>query len=160
MPKLINKQVQDCIDRSVLCWLATSDHDHFPNVSPKEMFLAKNDEQLVIANIASPKSLKNIEINDKVCVSFIEVFEQKGFKLKGHAKIIEKSNTSYDSLSNLLINKYGDAYPIQCVFLITVASVHPIIAPSYFLYPEISDETRMLGVMGVYGVLPDESRKK
>ncbi|WP_366100586.1 pyridoxamine 5'-phosphate oxidase family protein [Flavobacterium sp.] len=35
---MFNQEVIKSIEQSVLCWLATSDEDNFPNVSPKEMF--------------------------------------------------------------------------------------------------------------------------
>ena len=54
------------IDQSVLCWLATSDKDNFPNVSPKEMFTHFEDNKILIANIASPNSVANILENSNV----------------------------------------------------------------------------------------------
>jgi len=49
------------LQRSVLCWLATVDAHGQPNVSPKEVFAAFDEKHLVIAHIASPLSVKNIQ---------------------------------------------------------------------------------------------------
>jgi predicted pyridoxine 5'-phosphate oxidase superfamily flavin-nucleotide-binding protein len=87
---MITNEVKKYIDNSVLCWLATCSKDGEPNVSPKEMFTYKDENTLLIANIASPSSIANIQENPKVCVSFVEVFVQKGFKIKGNAIIIAK----------------------------------------------------------------------
>jgi len=46
-----------------MCWLATVDRHGQPNVSPKEIFAAFDSEHLVIANIASPSSVRNFEVN-------------------------------------------------------------------------------------------------
>lgn len=73
------------IQRSVLCWLATADAHGQTNVSPKEVFAAFDEQRLVIAHIASPISLRNIQQNPKVCVSLIDIFVQKGWKLIGQA---------------------------------------------------------------------------
>ena len=53
-------EVRQAVDRSVLCWLATVDADGQPNVSPKEIFCAIDDVTLLIAEIASPVSRRNI----------------------------------------------------------------------------------------------------
>ena len=68
MEYMFNLEVIKYIEQSVLCWLATSDRDNFPNVSPKEMFTHFEENKLLIANIASPNSIANINVNNKVCV--------------------------------------------------------------------------------------------
>ena len=80
------------IQRSVLCWLATADAQGQPNVSPKEVFAAFDEQRLVIAHIASPISVKNIQQNPKVCVSLIDIFVQKGWKLIGTAQYVNARN--------------------------------------------------------------------
>ncbi|MEL6255795.1 MAG: pyridoxamine 5'-phosphate oxidase family protein [Bacteroidota bacterium] len=54
------EEIKDYIDRSVLCWLATSSAENFPNVSPKEIFAFYGSDKIIIANIASPQSIRNI----------------------------------------------------------------------------------------------------
>ena len=80
---MLTTDIKKSIDTCVLCWLATVDKDQQPNVSPKEMFTYLDDHTLLIANIASPNSVRNIAQQPKVSVSFVDVFTQKGFKLKG-----------------------------------------------------------------------------
>ncbi len=76
---MLNQEVKKYIDKSVLCWLATSNEDNEPNVSPKEVFTYRDEKTLLIGDIASPNSVKNIKSNPIVCVSFVEIFVQKGF---------------------------------------------------------------------------------
>lgn len=83
---MLSTQVTELANRSVLCWLATVDATGQPNVSPKEIFAVFDSEHLVIANIASPGSARNIESQALVCVSFIDIFVQKGFKVAGVAR--------------------------------------------------------------------------
>jgi len=56
-----------------LCWLATVSEEGVPNVSPKELFVFEGEKHLLIANIASPQSVKNIQANCQVCVSGINI---------------------------------------------------------------------------------------
>ena len=57
-------------------------------------------EHIAVANIASPGTAKNIEANPKVCLTFIHVFAQKGYKIKGQAiNILAPSYTYYSETS-------------------------------------------------------------
>ena len=51
----LTKKIKDSIDKSVLCWLATVSIDGIPNVSPKEIYNYFETNNIIIANIASPK---------------------------------------------------------------------------------------------------------
>ena len=78
---MLSPEIISSSRKSVLCWLATADAKGQPNVSPKEIFTFYGAEFLLIANIASPSSVRNIAANPLVCVSFIDIFVQKGFKV-------------------------------------------------------------------------------
>jgi uncharacterized protein len=149
---MLDEEVIRYIEQSVLCWLATSDKDNFPNVSPKEMFTHFEDK-LVIANIASPNSIQNIQENNKVCVSFVDVFVQKGFKIKGQATIIYKNDSIFSLKVKPLTNLYSDKFPISAVIEIEVEKVEIIQAPSYFLFPEITEEQQIKSAMETYKVV-------
>ena len=75
---MITREVIQSIEASVLCWLATVAPDGSPNVSPKEAFMHDGKGRIIIAHIASPQTVRNITSNPQVCLSFIDVFTQKG----------------------------------------------------------------------------------
>lgn len=150
---MLEEKVIKYIEQSVLCWLATSDKDNFPNVSPKEMFTHFENNKILIANIASPNSIHNIEENNKVCVSFVDVFVQKGFKIKGLAKIIYRNDADFNIKVKPLIDLYSDKFPISAVIEINVEKVESIQAPSYFLYPEITEEQQIGSALETYKVV-------
>jgi len=137
---LFSPLVKKYIDKSVLCWLATANSDGQPNVSPKELFTYFNDNTLVIANIASPKSIKNIQQNSAVSVSFVDVFIQKGYKLTGKASFINKSNDDFSKKAEKLKIMAGDAFAVHSLLTISVTQVDEILAPSYRFYPETTTE--------------------
>lgn len=149
---MFTQEVIKYIEQSVLCWLATSDKDNFPNVSPKEMFTHFEGNKILIANIASPNSIRNIEENNKVCVSFVDVFVQKGFKIKGKATIIYKNDINFSLKVKPLTNLYSDKFPISAVIEIEVEKVEIIQAPSYFLFPGISEEQQIESALKTYKV--------
>ncbi|WP_245949339.1 pyridoxamine 5'-phosphate oxidase family protein [Lutibacter citreus] len=65
---MITAEIKRSIDKSVLCWLATS-FENQPNISPKEVFTTCGENSIIIANIASPKSALNI----KKTIKFVSV---------------------------------------------------------------------------------------
>lgn len=152
---MLTPDLKQAIDQAVLCWLATSSTDHEPNVSPKEMFTHLDDETLLIAHIASPNSVRNIVQNPKVCVSFVDVFTQKGFKLKGEAKLIAKNEPDFAAKAKRLTDLFSDKFPIQTLIEIHVSSVNRILAPSYVLFPKTTTEqSQIAGAMRTYQVKP------
>lgn len=156
---MINDDVKRYIDKCVLCWLATSDAENFPNVSPKEMFTYLDNTTLLIAHIASPNSINNIKVNPNVCVSFVDVFVQKGYKLKGTALIIDKEDLAFKTKVKPLTDLFTDTFPIKSVIEINVTRIEPIQAPSYYLYPETTEESQVKNAMKTYKVEPIRLKK-
>ena len=145
-------EVKKYIEKSVLCWLATTDGNGDPNVSPKEIFLYGGNKNIIIANIASPNSVKNILLNPKVCVSFIDVFEQQGFKVKGTANVIKPGDNSFEEYLGKLRELADERFPIKGIIEVNIEKTTPIKAPSYFLFPDLSLEQQIQSGLKTYGV--------
>jgi uncharacterized protein len=139
---------------AVLCWLATVGEDGVPNVSPKETFCAHGDDALLIANIASPQSRRNIAANPQVCVSFVDVFRQCGFKLIGEAHIVAAATPEFDAIIAPLILKAGPDFKVLDVFVVTIRKAARILAPSYRLFPDRTSEEHIRRTQRTYGVRP------
>lgn len=148
----LNKEIKDYINKSVLCWLATSSTENVPNVSPKEIFNHFETDKIIIANIASPQTVSNIKQNKNVCVSFIDILIQKGFQLKGTARIIKKTDTDFLEKEKILTEMTGGNFPFATITEIKVEQVKPIIAPKYVLYPETTEKEQMESAKKLYGI--------
>ena len=141
----------------VLCWLATADAEGQPNVSPKEVFAVVDEQHLVIAHIASPISVRNIQQNPKVCVSLIDIFVQKGWKLIGTAQYVNARDEAFHDHAKPLIGMAGDKFNIQGVMVVEVMQAHPILAPSYRFYPDSTTESAQIeAAMKTYGARIDK----
>ena len=92
---VLTDAVRQAAQRSVLCWLATVDATGQPNVSPKEVWAIADDRHVVVANIASPVSVRNIGQQPQVCLSFVDVLVQKGFKLQGKTRELLPTDDDY-----------------------------------------------------------------
>lgn len=151
----------EALEGCVLCWLATADAQGQANVSPKEIFAVVDEVHLAIAHIASPISVRNVKHNPKVCVSLIDVFVQKGWKLIGKAQYVGASDPAFQTWASPLLDLAGNKFTIQGVVVVHVEQASPIVAPSYRFYPEsTSEEKQIEAAMNAYGVRPDESNKR
>jgi hypothetical protein len=146
----------NCLGRSVLCWLATADAEGRPNVSPKEVFCAVSPSEIRIANIASPRSRANITANPNVCLSAVDVFELRGFKITAHAHVVSASAPEFERLVKPLAEMAGPGFPIRDVFVLKPLRVSPIIAPSWRLFPDRTPAERRDATLAAYGVRDDD----
>lgn len=151
---MLNIDVLRSARHSVLCWLATVDEHGQPNVSPKEIWAVWDDQHLVIAHIASPTSVRNIAKRAKVCVSFIDVWVQKGFKVLGEARLVPKGHAEFSTWAAPLLPMAGERFPLQAVVVVRATAVEPILAPSYRFYPqETTEASQVEAAMKTYGVM-------
>lgn len=149
---MLTQAIKKSIEQSVLCWLATSSLDGQANVSPKEIFTYYGTDIIIIANIASPNSLRNVKVNAKVCVSFIDVLVQKGFQIKGQATIISKKAASFSTYHDLLYGLAGPDFPFSSIFEIKMEQVKPILAPKYILFPDTTEAAQIASAKKSYGL--------
>jgi predicted pyridoxine 5'-phosphate oxidase superfamily flavin-nucleotide-binding protein len=150
---LLNESVREAARRSVLCWLATVDAEGQPNVSPKEVWTIADEQHVVVAHIASPISARNIAQHPQVCLSFVDVFVQKGFKLLGRAREVLADDPEFATWAKPLLAMVGQRFTIQSVLVIQVQSVAAIVAPSYRFYPDDTTEaSQVASGMRAYNV--------
>ncbi|MGI1679212.1 MAG: pyridoxamine 5'-phosphate oxidase family protein [Cellvibrionaceae bacterium] len=149
---MLTEDVKDSISESVLCWLATSNKKGEPNCSPKEVFTVSEQAELVIANIASPESVENVTANPNVCVSFVHVFKQKGFKLKGQARYVPSSSSDFAVFMSLVKPVVGTTFKVNGFIVVSVTSVTPIIAPAYYMVKGTTEASQISSAKKAYGV--------
>ena len=146
----LNTEIRESINKSVLCWLATVSTENVPNVSPKEIFNYYETDRIIVANIASPQTVRNIKHNENVCVSFIDILVQKGFQVKGKAKIIKKTDSEFLEMERILTEMTGGIIPFATITEITIEQVKPIIAPKYILFPETTEREQIESAKKLY----------
>lgn len=153
-PLAMTETVREEAAQAVLCWLATIDMNGRPNVTPKEIWTPYNESMLVVADIASTNSVRNMRSNPEVCLSFIDIFRQKGYKFKGIGEIFAEGSNQFEIYGRKLKEIAGTKFHIRNVMLITVTKVERIWAPSYNLSPKTTEEDLMRDAFRTYGVAP------
>lgn len=147
----LTQEIKEAIDQSVLCWLATVSKNGVPNVSPKECFTHYGTESIIVANIASPNTVRNIGENRNVCLSILDILVQKGFQIHGKAEIIKKGGAQFEEMFGILNKMTKGKFPFKTITKINIEKVKPIIAPSYLLYPETTEEQQIENSKITYG---------
>ena len=143
-------EVKDYITRSVLCWLATVSDTGIPNVSPKEIFNYYGTDTIIVANIASPQTVKNVKQNSNVCISFIDIFIQKGFQIKGTAQIIDQDKSVFVEMEKILLEMTDGRFPFSSITAIKIEKVKQIVAPKYILYPKTTEREQIESAKHAY----------
>ena len=87
-----------------------------------------------------------------VCVCVIDILVQKGFQIKGSAKIIDKTNLDFSEREKVLLKMTGGKFSFATITKITVEQAKPILAPKYVLYPETTEEEQIAGAKLAYGI--------
>ena len=78
--------------------IATASKDGKPNVSPKGSFRVLDDETVIFANIASPRTMANLKENQQLTAIMLDRSSRKGCRIWGKAEILD-SGDLFDSLS-------------------------------------------------------------
>jgi hypothetical protein len=157
---ILNDDICSYLERSVLCWLATIAEDGTPNVSPKEIFVPEADRFVLIAHVASPVSVRNIRSNPSVCLSFVEVFEQRGFKLNGLARVIEPHEAEFAARVAPLERIATPRFPIRALIAVEVLKVARIQAPRYGLYADTTPEAQVARSVKTYNRVLEQHGQK
>lgn len=147
----LTQEIKKSIDKCVLCWLATVSNDLIPNVSPKEVFNYIGANKIIIANIASPQSVNNIKQQNNVCVSFVDVLVQKGFQIKGNARIVQVGDSGFLEMEQALLKMTKGMFPFSSITEITIDTVKPILAPRYILFPDTTESSQIESAKKSYG---------
>jgi predicted pyridoxine 5'-phosphate oxidase superfamily flavin-nucleotide-binding protein len=97
MPKL-SEEVKKIIAEYGPALIATASKEGKPNVSPKGSFRVLDDEHVVFANIASPRTMANLKENPQLMAIILDRSTRKGCRIWGRVEILE-SGDLFDSIS-------------------------------------------------------------
>ncbi|HEY78763.1 MAG TPA: pyridoxamine 5'-phosphate oxidase family protein [Dehalococcoidia bacterium] len=78
--------------------IATANKAGKPNVSPKGSFRVLDDEHVIFANIASPRTMANLKENPQLTAIMLDRSSRKGCRIWGKAEILS-SGDLFDAVS-------------------------------------------------------------
>ena len=128
---IVESKIKDFVNFQKLGFVATVNPDNSPNLSPKGTVRVWDDENLVFANINSPRTIENIINNNSIEINVVDPIKRKGFRFKGNAQIISSGN-----LYNEIVDYYkknGTRNKISSIVMIKVTQVDEVLSPLYDL---------------------------
>jgi hypothetical protein len=118
---------RDRVAHYPLCFVATLNEDGSPNLSPKGTVRVWDADHLVFADVASPRTVANVERDDRVHVNVVDHFARRGWRFSGRARV-----TADPAVLDAIRAEYpGEAYPFERAVLVRVEEAHELVSPSY-----------------------------
>ena len=128
----LTEDMKRVIREQRLGYVATVCPDGTPNVSPKGTLTVWNDDQVVFADIRSPRTIANLKQNPSIEINVVDWFTRKGYRVKGIATVLE-SGALFDELITFYEQQGLSDAPrrIQAVVIVDVQRALPLISPAY-----------------------------
>lgn len=126
---ILTPAIKEFVGRQKLGFFATVCKDGTPNLSPKGTTLVWDEEHLVFADIHSPRTVSNLQVNPSIEVNMVDVFTRKGYRFKGVGKVVSVG-AIFDKVVSFYKNA-GATYVIKNIVLIKVERILPISSPVY-----------------------------
>jgi uncharacterized protein len=126
---VLTPDMQRVVREQRLGYIATVCADGTPNLSPKGTTVVWDDDHLMFADIRSPQSVQNIELNPSVEINVVDPLARKGYRFKGRATVhrsgedFQRACQSYRDM--------GVAADIRAVVIVRVERAQPVTSPAY-----------------------------
>ena len=94
----LSDEAKKMIAELIPAFVATANKSGKPNVSPKGSFRILDDEHVIFANVASPRTIANLKENPQLTAIIFDRSTRKGCRIWGKAEILG-SGDLFDSIS-------------------------------------------------------------
>ena len=125
----LTDEMRSLVDRQRLGYVATVTPDGKPNLSPKGTTAVWDEDRLVFADIASPRTIKNLQRNAALEVNVVDPLTRKGFRFKGTGEVVKEGRLFDDVVA--FYRARGVRGTIQHVVLVHVTQAVALISPAY-----------------------------
>ena len=126
---VLTDEMRSLVDRQRLGYVATVTPDGEPNLSPKGTTAVWDEDRLVFADIASPRTIKNLQRNAALEVNVVDPLTRKGFRFKGTGEVVKEGRLFDDVVA--FYRARGVRGTIRHVVLMHVTQAVPLISPAY-----------------------------
>ena len=150
----LDDDMKDLVRRTNLCFAATINADGSPNLSPKSTLTVHDDDHLLFANIASPRTIANLRRDPRIEINCVDIFVRRGYRFKGEASVRSAGDPIYEQFAATLRTQVGDTIPIHDAVLVSVLSAKPILSPAYTYIPGTTEAGLREVYARKYGMAP------
>lgn len=97
----LTPHMKEVLKQQPVAFVATSDAQGWPNVSPKGIVRATDDGKLIFADLCSLKTRSNLRVNTTAAVAVVIPHTQEGYQFKGTVELIDKGPL-FEEMADLL----------------------------------------------------------
>lgn len=101
----LSEEAKKAIGEIHPAYVATADSSGKPNVSAKGSLRVLDDEHVVFADVASPRTLANIEKNPQVSIICLDAAQRRSCRIWGSAEIVRSGKLLEDIGKELAARK-------------------------------------------------------
>jgi len=127
----LTQEIKDFVNKQRLGFVATIGPGNKPNVSPKGTTVAWDDEHLIFADIKSPQTISNLEVNPNLEINVVDPVKRKGYRFAGTAKILSEGEEFEKILAHY--RTLGVKSEVKAIVLVTIDMAKEITSPLYDL---------------------------
>ena len=155
----ITDDMKQIVNDIRLSFVATVNEDGSPYVSPKGTVRAVDDQHLVFVDIASPKTVKNLQRDPRVEVNCVDFLRRRGYRFRGVAEFLGKDDPMYSAAVEHLHATHGPHYPANHVIRIRVEQARPLLSPAYMFNENVKEADLRQAWIKRYGIRESEPVK-
>jgi len=139
----ITADMEAVIQRAILSFVATINEDATPNLSPKAS-LTVRDGTLYFADIASPRTIRNLQRDPAVEINVVDIFERRGYRFTGRAVVLSPADEKFSMIADWVKAVNGPEYPVDHVVRIAISAISPLLSPAHVFAnpPRSQDDIR------------------
>jgi uncharacterized protein len=131
----IPPEARDLVVRTRLGFVATTNQDGTPNLSPKGTLTVWDDDTLMFADLDSPGTLRNLARNPAVEVNVVDGFLRKGFRFRGRARVLSSGPEFEGAVARYVAGpeevRMESGSAIRHVVMVDVEQTRPLVSPAY-----------------------------
>jgi uncharacterized protein len=122
----LNERMKEIFSRQNIFVLGTADLNGIPNVVPVGAIKILDDETVLISYQYFLKTLKNLQVNPKVAISFWE--EGEGYQIKGEASVQTEGKIFEDTVEWIreLSDKIGHPLKSKGAVVIRITEIYSV----------------------------------
>jgi uncharacterized protein len=129
---MLTTDMKRMIAEQRLGFVATTDADGSPNLSPKGTMFVIDDQRIGFADIRSPRTSGNVKRDGRIEINFVDPFARKGYRFKGIASCRMPEDPEFKPLLTTFTAIWSSLVPrIKALIEIAVERALPITTPPY-----------------------------
>jgi predicted pyridoxine 5'-phosphate oxidase superfamily flavin-nucleotide-binding protein len=155
----LDADMRAIVERTLLCFAATTNPDGSPNLSPKSSLRVHDEGHLLFANIASPGTLRNLRRDPRIEINCVDIFARRGYRFTGRAKIHSAGDPLFVALAEAVRREHGSGIPVHDAVLVEVLEAKPVLSPAYTFIAGVTEESLRAAYARRYGLVALAARE-